>query len=1284
PGPEDYQVFLADEKQSEYFHLLLCLIPTPNFSLMLQIFLLLEGAYPSKNNPYALSTFTWSGIFTVAPDYDLLSVGIVMMMSIVACCFWLFILWYFGETWPWQKGIAKPFSFPFRSFGKEENWASDWNVRAETTTHFPEFFENDPDHLKPGVVVKHLKMFFPNRKIALKNINLKLYYGQITVLLGPNGAGKTTFMNIISGMYKPTAKTVFINGFDIAKNSQAALKKVGTCPQNTILYDCFTIEEHIFIFGLLKGFPQNRIGEEVERVMKLLNLMDKRNVNVSSLSGGMKRRLQLAIAIVGGRDILILDEPSSGLDIEARRLLWDLLSSIRDNYLILITTHHMEEADCLADRIVIMCDGEVHCCGSSRFLKRTFNVGYRLRIARKSSKHIEVRQFIEKELNSAEIKDETAHEIIYNVPESENSNLPKLFKELERKSSDLGIESFSINITSLDDAFLQSIAFIMQKKKSTVFTSKDISFGTKSEQSTARIISALLKKRLQPELKKWHIFLQLIAISCIFSAISLSIIHTAVERKGVVIEEWKREMNFSYLGYRNTKGFCYIYDETSDICSEYSKTAIDFGGQSEKIDFDPWKSMEEELREDRLRYEYEKLFGLSVEKRDFSYYYIVWFASKALHSLPVSINILFNTLLRNHTNDRTAKITVSLHTFREQQYRRTFDKIYRFVIDVYTMPWLMIFSFMIVAPFPSIFSTSERISKAKLLQFMSGVKPYIYWITNFTFDFLYLAISFLPFAIILRVFYAKYIIYQDTESSVVTVTILNIFMVLVDVFSKAIDMNSYSLFVLWMFKQICRFSPFWLLAEILIKITKVLGSLPICKALPYTNLRLLCKYYAPFFDICCRYKCGQKCVNEDYNVWFHKIDGVFNELLCLYIIFILSFAIVFALEYKQQWMRKVKKTELKAFSKEDIDVASEREKIDKLVQQRKTNEAKFICHRLSKIYYTHITPDDLLRNIANENLLRNPTQVFASFLAVNQLSFSVQNREVFGLLGVNGAGKSTTFRMLVGDLLPTSGDAFVSSLSLSKDLSLYQQQIGYCPQNDGLFEKLTARETLEFYSNLRGLPHSQMNRIIDQFLSLIDITEFADVESKYYSGGTKRKLAMAVALIGSPAIIFLDEPSSGVDPLARRKLWKAIETYKRLNNGSVILSSHSMDECEALCNRIAILAKGKIKCLGSIQHLKSKFGQGFTVYIKLQRSISDFNAFDEFLKQKWQQAECKDSHLPHVVYHISDSSCSTSSVYETMEQAKNLFNLEDYQVSPTTLEQIFLSFSDASNFKKKA
>ena len=269
--------------------------------------------------------------------------------------------------------------------------------------------------------------------------------------------------------------------------------------------------------------------------------------------------------------------------------------------------------------------------------------------------------------------------------------------------------------------------------------------------------------------------------------------------------------------------------------------------------------------------------------------------------------------------------------------------------------------------------------------------------------------------------------------------------------------------------------------------------------------------------------------------------------------------------------------------------------------------------------------------------------------------------------------------MLTGDLMPSSGNAFRGNFDLFSDLSAYRSELGYCPQFDPLLDKLTGRETLFLFGRLRGIPSRDLPHVVDQLIEMSDLKAHAHKRTETYSGGNKRKLSLAIALTANPKVILLDEPTAGVDPSARRKIWSSLSHVRSVRGCCIILTSHSMQECENLCSRISIMVGGRLRCMGSAQQLRARYGQGFTISMKLKRNNQQDPEYEKriahAISSLFPSAVVTDRHETLLTYRVPDPRLLWSKLFEGMEQLARQFNLEDYTVSDTTLEQIFIGFA---------
>jgi len=287
-------------------------------------------------------------------------------------------------------------------------------------------------------------------------------------------------------------------------------------------------------------------------------------------------------------------------------------------------------------------------------------------------------------------------------------------------------------------------------------------------------------------------------------------------------------------------------------------------------------------------------------------------------------------------------------------------------------------------------------------------------------------------------------------------------------------------------------------------------------------------------------------------------------------------------------------------SEEDEDCAAERVRVENLV---------------------HGSPSDY-----PAIMLRNLRKVFgsgaAAKVAVDKLSMAVDYGSCLGLLGPNGAGKSTTLSILTGLLDATAGSAYLCGLDLTKEVDRVFRLLGICPQFDVVWDDLTVQEHLLFYARLKGIPKSFERTLVQHIAELTDLDGDPLLKpASALSGGMRRRLSLGISLIGNPSIWLLDEPSTGLSPETRREIWGIIERRKRYSKRSggigksIVITTHSMEEADTLCDRIAIIAAGNLQCIGSSTHLKLKFGEGFKLTFHLQHEF-DRAKVEEELNRK--------------------------------------------------------------------
>uniref|UniRef100_A0A673MTL3 ATP-binding cassette sub-family A member 5-like n=1 Tax=Sinocyclocheilus rhinocerous TaxID=307959 RepID=A0A673MTL3_9TELE len=290
-------------------------------------------------------------------------------------------------------------------------------------------------------------------------------------------------------------------------------------------------------------------------------------------------------------------------------------------------------------------------------------------------------------------------------------------------------------------------------------------------------------------------------------------------------------------------------------------------------------------------------------------------------------------------------------------------------------------------------------------------------------------------------------------------------------------------------------------------------------------------------------------------------------------------------------------------------------------------------------------------------------------VATKNVSFCVRKGEVLGLLGPNGAGKSTIMHMLSGDTEPTAGQVLENPL----------EHVGYCPQVNPLWPRITLQEHLEIYAAIKGLCQRDIPNIIKRVVNALELKDHLYKQAKNLSAGLKRKLCFALSMLGNPQIVLLDEPSTGMDPKSKQRMWRAIRAAFKNKQRGALLTTHYMEEAEAVCDRVAIMVSGQLRCIGSIQHLKGKFGRGYSLEINLREELTGLQQVallhKEILKI-FPHAARQDSFATLMVYKIPmEDVKSLAKSFAQLESAKQNFNFEEYNFSQSTFEQVFMEFA---------
>ncbi|XP_007957883.1 cholesterol transporter ABCA5 [Orycteropus afer afer] len=1118
---------------------------------------------------------------------------------------------------------------------------------------------------------------------ALRNLSFDIYEGQITALLGHSGTGKSTLMNILCGLCPPSDGFAAIYGHKVSEIDEMfeARKMIGICPQLDIHFDVLTVEENLSILASIKGIPANNIIQEVQQVLLDLELQAIKDNQAKKLSGGQKRKLSLGIAVLGNPKILLLDEPTAGMDPCSRHIVWNLLKYRKANRVTVFTTHFMDEADILADRKAVISQGMLKCVGSSIFLKSKWGIGYRL------SMYIDrycatesLSSLVKQHIPGATLLQQNDQQLVYSLPFKDMDKFSGLFSALDTHSS-LGVISYGVSMTTLEDVFLKlEVEAEIDQADYSVFTQQppeeemDIksfdemeqSLLTLSETKASLVSSMSLWKQQVYTIAKFH-FLTLkreskslrsvLLLLLVFFAVQvfMFLVHHSFKNAVVPIklvpdlyflkpEDKPHKYKTSLLLQNSTDS------DVSDLISFFTKQNImvTMFNDSDYVSAAPHSA------------------ALNVMRSEKDYIFSAVFNSTMVYSLPVLMNIISNYYLY-HLN-----VTETIQIWSTPFFQEISDIVFK--IELYFQAALLGIIVTAMPPYFAMENAENHKIKAYTQLKLSGLFPSAYWIGQAIIDIpLFLIVLLLMLGSLFAFHYGLYFY---------AVKFLSVIFCLVAYVPSVILFTYIASFT---FKKVLNTKEFWsfiysvtaLLCIAVTEITFFLGYT--ASTVLHYIFCILIPIYPLLGCLICFIKISWKNKQKTegtYDAWDRLLVAVVSPYLQSVLwIFLLQY---YEKKYGGRSLRKdpffrnlSTKSKTKKFPEppnnedEDEDVKAERLKVRELMNCQCCEEKPAIM--VSNLHKEYDDRKDFL-------LTRKVKKV-----ATKYVSFCVKKGEILGLLGPNGAGKSTIINILVGDIEPTSGQIFLggySSESTEDDDSA--KCIGYCPQMNPLWPDSTLQEHFEIYGAVKGMSANDMKEVISRITNALDLKEHLQKTIKKLPAGIKRKLCFALSMLGNPQVTLLDEPSTGMDPKAKQHMWRAIRTAFKNKKRAAILTTHYMEEAEAVCDRVAIMVSGQLRCIGTVQHLKSKFGKGYFLEIKLKDWIENLEVdrLQREIQYIFPNAIRQESFSSILAYKIPKEDVqSLSQSFSKLEEVKHTFAIEEYSFSQATLEQVFVELT---------
>ncbi|XP_017855043.1 ATP-binding cassette sub-family A member 9 isoform X2 [Drosophila busckii] len=625
---------------------------------------------------------------------------------------------YFACVFPGHGGLKRPLFF----FLNPETYKK--RQRNEYTT--------SPRGTDAIIISDLCKKFQSSKRetTIAQNLDMTIRNKEITVLLGHNGAGKTTIMNMIMGIVpKDSGKIIACSERDVASYRHL----IGFCPQHSVFMNYMTCQQHLEFFAQLRGASRQDARLWAKEKLRKLNLTDKTNEYGCNLSGGMKRRLSLGIAIAGNTKIVILDEPSSGLDIESRRELWDILLALRKEKAILVTTHYMEEAEVLGDTICILVDGQLKANGSPLELKRKSGCGYFLKLQAHETKFLqqETLDLISNHIPNPIIQNIVKPTVYICLPYDYQKEFFNVLRSLEENMKRLGIETISITDTSLETVFLNCAGEADQVDTPDARARNDAPLlnykRLQAPPSQWQLWRAIFYKKSTFLLNQWQYTCLMLSLPVIAVICVLFLMHSL----SVVTNEAALPLKLSQLH----TGTVYIYNPTGhhDKIEQQLRQYIEANGINAKtLTLRGSNSMHDELlqlQRENLADFLEDTIGvvdMYVDQRgtETTPTFELYYASNRYHSSVMLINMLDTCLLQLGKRDN------------QMQIEAIYVPIRRFVRDV-SSSRLEYYPVIISAAlfFSLFYYTSlpfrEHVNGFRQLQPMSR---YTYWFASFAMD----------------------------------------------------------------------------------------------------------------------------------------------------------------------------------------------------------------------------------------------------------------------------------------------------------------------------------------------------------------------------------------------------------------------------------------------------------------------------------------------------------------------------------------------------------------------
>ncbi|KAM0229193.1 hypothetical protein ACHAP5_011746 [Fusarium lateritium] len=1018
---------------------------------------------------------------------------------------------------------------------------------------------------------------FGNRHpvVAVNSMTFSSNKKQVLCLLGSNGSGKTTTMDLITGRQSLTGGSIQIN---------APASKIGFCPQRNIHWEELTVLEHVRIWDMIKGGTSTRA--RLERLVESCDLSLKMHSQVGTLSGGQKRKVQLACMLVGGSSVCLMDEVTTGMDPVSRRAIWNIVLAERSKRSIILTTHFLDECDVLADHVVLISRGHVKCQGSPAELKSLYGGGYRV--------HVPQVDGIPKTTFPGVVH---RGETIFNTPDSISAT--SLLSTLEAS----GVSDAVVSGPTIEHVFLQVANDTEECENTTAPTLEDdltpltavdpttngeLSSG--SETTFFQQLAALTVKRLTVFRSNFWWYIVALTLPLAFSPAATSLLKVTdgidtfpfelplcISSQPSIFDE-PYSVDIAASGYTDTIGSDFMsmlvgpQSTRKSVFGVIDKFPIGRRYNSNKFDSDFTFQNGFEAFQNRIR-EPVKFTPGAIYFGDDSAKATIAYNPELGYDTPVLMQNLYSQAASN------VPITVQLALFSNSTPADAGSGLITAII--------LAFLHALYPAFFALYPTDEKLHKVRALQYSNNVRPYPLWASYALFDMAFVTIiaSLGTLAISANVenwYFAGYMFPVMWLYGIASM----LWSYIISLYAKS-ELAAFGLTVCSMVGAFTITMVGFALAATNPSInnpTLNLDAVSFSLGLlfPIMNLFRAMAVGLNIWLVSCR---NYKLLTNPGDIYAY---GGPIMLLTIQIVYLFPLLIWLDNQRSFSWpwrrTRQVNAEESisndgNAFEMGDIG-----------------NESSVL---------------DLLR-------VTQVTKAFGGKHAVQNVSLALGESSVTALLGPNGAGKTTLTNMMRGEIVPDNGRIYVQGIEVQGNLQMARKSIGVCPQFDAL-DKITVRQQLNFYCRIKGVSNIKQN--VDLVMLKVGLTPYASRLTHILSGGNKRKLSLAIALLGNPKVLILDEPSSAMDAFAKRDMWKMLSSIT--SGRSVLLVTHSMEEADELATQVAVMSK-RILATGTSQQLRKQYSNVYDVHLVLKTapdsSLQEIQDLESWVRDTFPQA----------------------------------------------------------------